>query len=47
MFVEPRNKGSFAEVGNLHYISVAYLQAIEMFKYLSKLCLGVDFVFLG
>uniref|UniRef100_A0A803YF05 Regulator of telomere elongation helicase 1 n=1 Tax=Meleagris gallopavo TaxID=9103 RepID=A0A803YF05_MELGA len=29
MFVEPRNKGSFAEVGNLHYISVAYLQASE------------------
>lgn len=39
MFVEPRNKGSFAEVQNLHYIPAAHLQAIVMFKYLSKLCL--------
>lgn len=31
MFVEPRNKGSFAEVGNLHYIPAAHLQAIVMF----------------
>ena len=47
MFVEPRNKGSFAEVGNLCYVPVAHLQAIVMFKYLSELCLGVNFTFLG
>uniref|UniRef100_A0A8B9TBW6 Regulator of telomere elongation helicase 1 n=1 Tax=Anas platyrhynchos TaxID=8839 RepID=A0A8B9TBW6_ANAPL len=34
IFVEPKYKGSFAEVGNLHYITVMFPQAIMIFKYL-------------